>query len=416
MRQRPRCAGLKQQPRVTTVPPVGAEHDRQSPGRGLEHGVETGPPETTPDVRHCARTIQRREYPDPIAQDNGVTLRLRYRAARGKAVRRRACFARCGQGARRWARAERGSASLRAARGRPRQMPGGERPHLRARSSPPPGWALRLPAGAVDRRARLAFTRATTLSKRGSPRTWIRSGATPSRSSRDASLRRDRGGDGDGAVPGFQQPPSEPAKAAAARAHRGGDESYVGPAAGRSGGRARARHRAWRRPAGPAEASAAADPRFRADRTAGSPTTSEAIRLRQRLGRRTEMGIHDLALGAAAAQREQHALGLPALSHRGRVKPDQRPAQVPVRSGPVQQPFTGSRSGAQPGPDPGTQKAQCGSHRRAETNGSAIGPRGATAWRNVAGVHSKRKRLAARPADVATIITRSTMFHLQPRR
>ncbi|HTG84337.1 MAG TPA: hypothetical protein VL853_05995, partial [Gemmatimonadales bacterium] len=72
-RQCPGCAGLKQQSGVPTVLPVGAKHDRQSPGRGFEHGVETGSPETAPDVRHCARAIQDREHPDSIAQDNGVT-------------------------------------------------------------------------------------------------------------------------------------------------------------------------------------------------------------------------------------------------------------------------------------------------------------------------------------------------------
>ena len=39
---------------------------------------------------------------------------------------------------------------------------------------------------------------------------------------------RDRSGYGDGAVPRFQQPPSQPAKTTAARAYRGGDEG--GPA------------------------------------------------------------------------------------------------------------------------------------------------------------------------------------------
>ncbi len=127
------------------------------------------------------------------------------------------------------------------------------------------------------------------------------------------------------------------------------------------------------------------------------------------------MGIHDLALGAAAAQREQHALRLPALSHRGRMKPDQRPVRVPVRSGPVQQPFTRSRSGLQSGPDPGTQKAQCGSHRRAETNGCSIGPRG--------GRHGAMLRASIpngrglqRGGRCCYNYYRSTMFHLQPRR
>ncbi len=69
----------------------------------------------------------------------------------------------------------------------------------------------------------------------GSPRIWIRSGATPSAPAGTRRRARRRGGS-DGAVTGFQQPPSEPAKTTAARAYRGRDESDVGPAAGCPGG------------------------------------------------------------------------------------------------------------------------------------------------------------------------------------
>jgi hypothetical protein len=183
----------------------------------------------------------------------------------------------------------------------------------------------------------------------------------------------DRGGRSDGAVTGLQQPPSEPAKTAAPRAYRGRYESYVGPPAGRAGGQL-----------GP-------DIELGKDQKVGLQCSQQPVHvlgeivrevirdiggysLGQRLSRGTEMGIHDLTLGAPGTQREQDALGLAALSHRGGMKPGEGAVQVPVPSGPVQQPFTGIESGLQTSPDPRTKKAHCGSHRCAKANGSSIGP------------------------------------------
>jgi hypothetical protein len=49
------------------------------------------------------------------------------------------------------------------------------------------------------------------------------------------------------------------------------------------------------------------------------------------------MGIQHLAVRPHAPERQEYALRLPAFPHGGCVEPDERPSQVSVPSGPVQQ-------------------------------------------------------------------------------
>ena len=297
------------------------------------------------------------------------------------------------------------------ARGRSRQTPGGERPRLRRQVEPATRVGAPPPSRSNGSSGATPFTRATTLSKRGSPRTWIRREQRPAAPA-GTHAGRDRRGYGDGAgTPGPSSWPGEPAKTTAARLTVARDESYIGPAAGCAGRRAPARHRAWRRPAGPAEASCKQAIHVfgqiigKVVRDIGGDSPSPAPRQR---GLKWVYTIwHSGRSGGAAQTHSPPAGPLPPRPHETRPVAGSGPGAIgtspaavhPQPIGPAVRSGSADAEGPMQEPPPGRDEWLLDRPPRW------------TAWRNVAGLHSKRKRLAARPQMLLQLLPQ---YHVPP--
>ena len=229
-----------------------------------------------------------------------------------------------------------------------------------------------------------AATRAATLSKRGSPRTRIRVRRDPQLRQALGVRLRDRSGRRDGA------------RSRPGAARRAGQRSRPLPALTVA---------ATSATVAPVEAARVASSGQRSSFEKTSRSGASAPRSRsaasgrsygqvvgrvhgeaagERLGGRTEVGVHELAPRHEPAELEQHALGLQALAHAGGVEPRERPRGVPRAGGPRRQPRGGATPLAVAVAHLPVHEPEGGGQRHADPDGGAIPPGGRRHRGNVA--------------------------------